>query len=159
MTDKELSIAIREIGLAHGMCDKYSGRWREDYTQDELIGLFISGQDFCVEHDFPPLAFIKENFSKEVLDAHHVYIDYKGNLEITESGTYIFLGDGNITAEVSGFAVVDLYARHNTILRTVSRENAKVFVTMCDNSSFHGAEVYDSSTIKAYNNRKKKEGD
>lgn len=159
MTDKELSIAIREIGLAHGMCDKYSGRWREDYTQDELIGLFISGQDFCIEHDFPPLSFIKANFPKEVLDAHHVYIDYKGELEITESGTYIFLGDGDATAVISGFAVADIYARHNTVLRTISRENAKVFVTMCDNSSFHGAEVYDSSTIKAYNNRKKKEGD
>lgn len=159
MTDRELSIAIREIGLAHGMCGEYSGKWREDYTQDELIGLFVSGQDFCIEHDFPPLGFIKDNFSKDVLDAHHIYIDYKGELEITESGTYIFLGDGDVTAVISGFAVADIYARHNTILRTISMENAKVFVTMCDNSSFHGAEVYDSSTIKAYNNRKKKEGD
>lgn len=158
MTDRELSIAIREIGLAHGMCNAYSSKWREDYTQDELIGLFISGQDFCVEHDFPPLGFIKDNFSKEVLDAHHVYIDYKGDLDITESGTYIFLGDGDVTAVISGFAVADIYARHNTRLRAVSKDNAKVFVTMCDGSSFNGSEVYDSSTIKEYKNRKKKEG-
>lgn len=158
MTDKELSLTIKEIGLAHGMCNEYSTKWREDYTQEELIGLFISGQDFCIEHNFPPCHLIRECFDMDIVHSHNIFLGEDVSRETDESGTYILLEDTQMELDIYGFAVVEIYVRHKSRLRLNVRENAIVKVSLYDEGTVEGTQQGIHS-IKVYDRRKKKEGD
>lgn len=157
MTDRELSIAIKEIGLAHGMCGEYSGKWREDYTQDELMDLFISGQDFCIEHDFPPVHFIKKYFDVEKMHEHNIFCGDKVTKTIDASGILVLLSDTQADFEIGGFAVVEIYVRHRSSLHLKVRDNAIVKVSVYD-EGFADIEQLGIHSVKLYDRRKKKEG-
>ena len=69
MTGKDLSVMLREMARSQKtpLCDEWYGKWQDNTDVDELLDKFVSGFDFCVENDYPPLDFIRDNFTKEDL--------------------------------------------------------------------------------------------
>jgi len=150
MKDSGLSNTIKRMGRDIGMCDAYYNPWSDDYSKDDLMDLFISGQDFCIEHDFPPLDFIKEHFGREERLARKIFCGEHERMVTEESGTYILLGDTSLDLEIRGFAVVDIYVRHDSGLKLSVYDNAIVSVNIYDGGlveysgyGIHDVNVYD----------------
>jgi len=138
MNDKELSIVLRELACSQAtpLCSEWTEAWKDDSAIDELLDKFVQGFDFCVKNNYPTLEFSRKHFSdkREVLHRHNIYFDEEVNIEDAESGTYIFVGDCTGTIVFKGFSVGTVFLRHNSSIKVVADDNAKVFVRMYDDS-------------------------
>lgn len=135
METKELSVVLRELarGQKVGLCDEWYSSWPDDTDIDGLLDMFVRGQDFCIENDYPSLSFIREHFSKDDLHRHHIYVDE--SVDVTaDNGYYIFLGRCSVRLVVSGFKAVSVYCRHDSIVDVSASLGARVFVSSYDRS-------------------------
>lgn len=155
MNEREISNVLRQLGRMQGMCDDFYRNWK--YSIGELLEMYKRGQDFCIEHDYPPLDFIRENFDRKVLAGHGIYVDEELDLEITRSGVYIFLGDCSGRVHFKEWCAADVYLRHGSDIEIESSDMAKVYISLYDGSNVRGrfAQGY---TARLYDHRKKKEG-
>lgn len=108
--------------------------WTADWKQPDLGGLcdmFISGQDFCIKHDYPSCEYIKENFGK-VAEDHGIFVDTE--IDLTNPDTAILMGStkGNIT--LSDFVSRDIYVRHNSEVAITVKDSAKAFIRVFNNA-------------------------
>jgi hypothetical protein len=154
MTDKELNIRLREMARKAGLCDKWYEEWGDDDTIDMCLDRYVKGFDFSVKNDYPPLDFIRDNFRKEDLHRHNIYLDEEVEIKGAKSGYYVFLGNCTGTIEAHGFNVVSCYLRHGSKIDVTSLGSARVFVTYYDRS---GGLAYKDEwgRIKQYDRRKK----
>ena len=134
MTDKELNIRLREMAREAGLCDEWYAKWTDDDTIDDCLQRFITGHDFAVKLDWPPLDFIRENFRLEDLHRHHIYLDEEVELNESESGYYIFLGHCTGTAWFTGFVAVTIYMRHDSNIWIDAFDGARVMTMLYDKS-------------------------
>ena len=153
MTDIELNIVLREMARSAGLCDPWYEEWKDDSTIDECIDRYVRGFDFAVEKDYPPLDFIRKNFRKEDLHRHHIFLDEEVSIGNAESGIWIFLGDCVGSICFRGFSVGTVYIRHNTNIKIVSEDMAKVFMSQYDDACAETVPI-DMSTIRRYDRRK-----
>ena len=134
MEGKELSVTLREMarGQKEPLCDKGYGEWEDDSDVDILLEKYIDGIDFTITNDYPPLDFIRKNFKKEDLHRHNIYIDEEVNLVESNSGVWVLLGKctGRITFD--GWAVANVYVRHESVVRVDAEDLSRVFVNVCD---------------------------
>lgn len=152
MTDRELSISLREIGRAKGMCDKFFDEWKDDDDIDTIIDRFVPGMDFCIKEDYPTLDFICKHFRKDDLHRHNIFVDEEVSLD-GDNGYYCFLGSCRATLSVDGFKAVTVYVRHNSEVNVTASNGAKVFVRYYDNSK--GECIDDGwSVCKKYEHKK-----
>lgn len=154
MTDKELNIALREMARKAGLCDKWYEEWRDDDSIDMCLYRYVKGFDFAVGNDYPPLDFIRDNFRKEDLHRHNIYLDEEVEIKGAKSGYYVFLGNCTGSIETHGFNVVSCYLRHDSRVDVSSLGSARVFVTYYDRS---GGSTYKDEwgRIKSYDRRRK----
>lgn len=156
MTEKELSIVLRELACSQPtpLCKEWTEEWEDDSDIDVLLDKYIRGFDFAVKNDYPPLDFIRENFRKEDLHRHNIYLDEKVEIKGARSGYYVFLGNCTGSIEAHGFNVVSCYLRHGSKIDVTSLGSARVFVTYYDHS---GGLAYKDEwgRIKQYDRRKK----
>lgn len=154
MTDKELNITLREMARKAGLCDKWYEEWKNDDSIDVCLDRYVKGFDFAVKNDYPPLDFIRDNFRKEDLHRHNIYLDEKVEIKGARSGYYVFLGNCTGTIEAHGFNVVSCYLRHDSKVDVSSLDSARVFVTYYDRS---GGSTYKDEwgRIKSYDRRRK----
>ena len=154
MTDKELNITLREMARKAGLCDKWYEEWKDDDSIDVCLDRYVKGFDFAVKNDYPPLDFIRDNFRKEDLHRHNIYLDEEVEIKGARSGYYVFLGKCTGSIETHGFNVVSCYLRHDSNVDVSSLGSARVFVTYYDRS---GGSTYKDEwgRIKSYDRRKK----
>lgn len=135
-----------------GLCDLWYSKWRDSTDIDKLLDMYVRGFDFCVENDYPPLDFIRENFRLDDLHRHHIYLDEDVDIAKGSSDTYIFLG--NCTGEIhfSGFAVSNVYIRHKSSINITCDGYSKVFVSLYEDSAC-SHEVKGMATYKEYDRR------
>lgn len=77
MTNKEINDTLRKRAIALGLCKKWQGEWREDWSEEKMIEKYKEGLDFCLENGFPGNEFIKENFNRATLIRCGVFVDEK----------------------------------------------------------------------------------
>lgn len=158
MEGKELSIVLRELARSQkvGLCDGWYSSWRDDTDIDTLLDMFVRGQDFCIENDYPSLSFIRDHFSAEDLHRHHIYVDESADLT-AENGYYIFLGRCSARLVASGFMAVSVYCRHDSTVDVSASLGARVFVSSYDRShvSFHEES---GGKVRYYDRHNEKEG-
>lgn len=155
MTQEELSVTIRDMGRSVGMCDKFYDKWVDGMSVDTLLDLYHKGLDFCCEKDFPPLDFIRRNFSFDDLHRSKIYLDEKVDVA-GESGEYIFLG--NCTGRISfgDFCISGVYLRHNSCLNISVKGFSRVFITKYEEGDCL-VKCEDKLNVHVYDRRKKKE--
>ena len=151
--DRRLSIELRSMARDNGLCDLWYSKWRDNTDVDKLLDMYVRGFDFCTEHDYPPLDFIRENFRLEDLHRHHIYLDESVAISKGSSDTYIFLGDCTGEIRFSGFAVSNVYIRHDSNINVICDGYSKVFVSLYEDSDCNIVLKSGTATAKTYDRR------
>lgn len=138
MTDRELNITLREMARSQGLCDDWYNAWEDDSTVDECIDRYIKGHDFAVKNNYPPIDFIRKYVDKDVLHKHNIFIDEEVDIDVEKSGYFVFLGECTGTLKASGFLAVTVYVRHDSGIKVISEDGAKVFVSIYEDADATG---------------------
>lgn len=156
MKQKELSITLREMACSQPtpLCKEWTEAWKDDTDIDGLLDKYISGIDFAIKNNYPPLDFCRENFNRDDLHRHNIYLDEYISIGDASSGTWVFVGncEGEITFK--DFSVGTLYLRHNSRIKVVTKDMAKVFISLYDESEVD-VEQLEYSTAKVYDRHRK----
>lgn len=96
--------------------------------------LFKKGMDFCIEHDFPSMDFINENFSPQELHDNGIWVNESLDNKTLSNGIYIALGDTTGTVRIGRWCAVTIYLRHESKLNIVAEEFSRVFVRLYDSA-------------------------
>ena len=124
---------LRKDGIQLGMCEKFRNLWNENTTLDDLCQMFYSGQDFCIEHNYPSIEQIL-SLDEDVLVKHHIYASGKHKVSTTEK--MIILGDADVELVVPDYRQIpDIYVRHNAHLTISLGKYAFAYVSVFDNGS------------------------
>lgn len=154
MTDRELNIALREMARSQGLCDQWYNEWKDDSTIEECLERYVRGIDFTVTKDYPPLDFIRKNFSKDVLHKHLIFLDEEIDIEDAQSGIYVFLGDCSGKICFNGFSVGTIHIRHTSIINVCSYDMAKTFVSVYEGATAQ-CHSFDHATHRLYDKHNK----
>lgn len=172
MEGKEFNKALRDRARTLGLCDQWYDAWDSEETKQELIDKYLRGIDFCIEHDYPRLEFIKAYFPKAILEKNGIFVDEVFDCcNTARYKTVVALGRsrGNISFE--GMTCRSIYARHRSELTVKATDGARVFVEAWENCNveayadeeskifvyWHGGEVKADGNVTVRDKRKKEE--
>lgn len=127
----ELVHQIKQDGIAKGLCRLWQMKLKPGLGVDSLAELYIRGIDFCIKNDYPTLDFIRTNFKGKCED-YGVYVDD----EVVEKNKkdVVLNGDCKAMLEYDGFAVSNIYIRHNSKSSVNVGDHAIVTIDIFDNS-------------------------
>lgn len=132
MTNKELSITLREEARFLGLCDEWYGKWQDDCSPDELITKMYAGMDFVIEHHWPSNDAIKTRFDLNTLRRRNVFVDDKRSF--VNARESLILGNSNITARYNAWQHGVIYIRDNSTLQLTAKNFSFVLVHVYDNA-------------------------
>jgi transcription elongation factor GreA len=138
---KQVSEELKSEAVSLGLCQEWTKDW-EDEDKSSLVEKYVAGIDFCIEHNYPSLAFMKENFDG-VMQKYGVFAMEEFSVF---NRTFIDINHGCIgSAKNNSHFDTDGYVRGNSVVDIVAM----------DNSSFH-ISVYDTSVlnVRCYDNSK-----
>lgn len=135
MNDFELTRYLRRELDEMEFCEKFQELWRDDFTREELVGLYKRGIEYCVEHDWPDNGFIKENFDKELLRKCKVFVDDDfGNID-GSTGVYVINGASSGELTFDAFDTATIYIRQASDIVINAKVLSRVFIDLYDNAS------------------------
>lgn len=132
-TEKRVSKELREQARSIGLCDEWYNAWSDDCTYDELIDKFITGYDFCVEHDWPSPKYVTENFPLHVLRANCVFCDDSSSRSDLRNA--VVMGRSSVELYYSDYTFGDVRVRHSSHVCVNADALSIVHVHAYDNSS------------------------
>lgn len=135
MTEKELSLTLRDMAGAIGACEQIMNQWKDSDDVDTLLDRYIRTLDFAIDKDFPPLDFIVENFDIADLHKHNIFINEEVQLKDADHGIYVFLGSCSGSVRANGLKAVTLFIRHNSRIDVMAGDGARVQVRLCEKGS------------------------
>ena len=131
METKEIQNELIRTGKENGMCDKFMSRLESGpLTIDQMCGLFHAGLDFCIEHNWPNLDFVKEAFDERSLAKNGIY--HTGIHNSKSQKNVVTMGDALVDVYIPANGVCDIYCRHNSVVRIHAGEHAFVYVSCYD---------------------------
>lgn len=142
----ERSVYLRDRARELGLCDEWFSKWDDDSTSSTLIHKFITGADFCIEHDYPTIDEIKELFTREELRNGGIYVD-EDDIFVESPRYPMLLGDTTATFEYSGSDVADIYVRHRSTLTVAISDFSRVSVNVYDKAKVH---VVNTGVVAVY---------
>jgi hypothetical protein len=148
----KLNTELRQQAVDFGLCDKWRGDWKSDKNQQELIDMWKKGIDFAIIHDYPSIDFIKANFDRKLLNRNLIFVDEPIEIKNAPSGIYVINGECSGTLWFNSWAAATVYVRHNSNVRIIADDFAKVFVRLYDDASADVIEL-DGAVIKVYDRR------
>ena len=144
--NKKLNKELRDQARGLGLCDQWYKEWKKDESKQDLIDKYLRGIDFCIQHDYPDLEFVKENFEDDLLRKNGIIVDSEanetnkrkvvllgnstGNVIYTDffTGSVYVRHSSNVNIETSGTSVVFVHAYENCRVKVMAAEQSKVFV-------------------------------
>ena len=145
MIMNRLNSELRGHAVSYGLCTQWQGDWQNNKSQQELTGMYIRGIDFCIEHDYPTVEYIKGNFDRSLLHQNHIFVDEP--VIGGDNGVYVLNGKCSGKLSFGKFTVVTLHLRHDSELTLEVEDCAKVFVSVYDRAKLH---VRQSDVAKVY---------
>lgn len=149
---ENLSETLKQQAIDLGLCKPWTKAWG-DCDQQELIDKYVKGIDFCLERDWPSIDFIKANFDRKLLNRNLIFVDEPIEIKNAPSGIYVINGECSGTLWFNSWAAATVYVRHNSNVRIIADDFAKVFVRLYDDASADVIEL-DGAVIKVYDRRK-----
>lgn len=145
MIMNRLNSELRGHAVSYGLCTQWQGDWQNNKSQQELIEMYIRGIDFCIEHNYPTVEYIKGNFDRSLLHQNHIFVDEP--VIGGDNGVYVLNGKCSGKLSFGKFTVVTLHLRHDSELTLEVEDCAKVFVSVYDRAKLH---VRQSDVAKVY---------
>lgn len=131
--ERKLSRALRAQARELGLCDEWYAAWSDDCTYDELISKFITGYDFCLEHDWPEPKYIVKHFPLHVLRANGVYCnDSSARSDLRNA---VVMGRSTVELYYSDYTFGDVRVRHSSHVSVTCDALCIVHVHAYDNTS------------------------
>lgn len=130
---------INEIAKkAHklGACQQGYRELLSATSKHDLCHSYIKNLDFCLEHNFPSNDYIRKHF-KGIMEEQGIYLD--DVIELHNLRMCITLGKTNGRIILSEYSVAEIYAKHQSALNIVAKDNAFVMV-----------DVYDDAVVNVY---------
>ncbi len=139
----DISDELKSKAVTLGLCTEWTEGWgRPD--KDELCIKYIKGIDFAIENDYPSLEYMKDNFDG-IMQKHGIHVSEELHLQ----NPSMVIANGNCFGSIyfDSYMVGRMYVRHDSNLSVVASGNAKVFISMYDQSKVN---VICSENAKVY---------
>lgn len=124
---KELARSAKK----NGICMEWYNQLIDLNDKDKLVQMYVDGIDFCISNDWPSNEYIRDNF-KGVMEKHGVHLDEA--LNVTNEPKTVALGACNGIVEVNDFRVCQVFAKHDSDIVIMARDNAHVMIDIFDNA-------------------------
>ena len=135
---------LKEEAMRLDACMVGLADW-DNPSDEELIARYRKHIDFCIEHDFPSVEYIKRNFAKDILHKGGVWVDEQvkglnGNRCVMNGKCY-----GKI--RTTGVKSCTMYVRHESDVEIVASGASRLFVHLYDEAKLRvstqmGGRVY-----------------
>ncbi len=143
---------LRSSAISLGLCRQWQNQWSDNLTNSQLISMFRRGQDFCIEHDFPSLDYIRQTFPKPELERGGVYLDTELDRTLG-NGTYIVLGSCRGVVRFPRWSAAVLYVRHDSRIRVEADEFSRIQIHLHDSAEAESIPADPSARIRTFNHR------
>lgn len=130
---------LKEQAMRLDACKVGLADWNNP-SDEELITRYFRHIDFCIEHDYPSVEYIKKNFSKDVLHKGGVWVDEQV-AELNKSHCAI---NGKCYGKIrtSGAKTCTLYIRHQSEIELVASGASRLFVHLYDDAKLKVSTEY-----------------
>ena len=150
-----ISEELKKQAVSLGLCSEWTTGWGYP-DKGDLCKKYVDGIDFCIEHDYPSVDYMIENFDG-VMQSYGIFVDdviSKKNIPFA-----VLNGATKATIKLDGYAASRIYLRHDSELELVALDNSKTFVSVYDDAKLTvlatgSAKVY----VYAYGSRCKING-
>ena len=137
---------LKGKAVSLGLCEDWTKDWKNSHSPQELIDKYISGLDFCIEHDFPSVEYIRKNFTKGLLEENNLFVDSEFDIENSQK-ICVINGNSNGKISFSGLSTCDLYVRHESSVEISASGLSKIFVSVYDKAKVN---IKQSGYAKVY---------
>lgn len=130
-----LNTELKENAVSLGLCQDWQrNKWGRNLTEEELIGLYKTGIDFCIKHSYPTNDFFKSRGERDTLNRCGVFVDERVDVKDGDNGIYVINGACTGEMSFSTNKVATVYMRHESKVKIKASGFAKVFVRLYDNA-------------------------
>lgn len=112
-----------------------------------MVAMYVKGIDFCLSNDYPSNEYIRENF-KGVMEDFGVFLD--DTINLVNYKRCIALGRTKGRVEIASYGVCEVFAKHDSELRIIAKDNAFVEIDIFDNAVVY---VHAQDRAKVHINR------
>lgn len=127
----EVTKQLAKAAQANGICTPWLNELKTLENKDALVDMYIRGLDFCLAHDYPSNDFIRRHF-KGMMETHGVFLD--DAIELQNQCKCIALGETTGRVAADGYSVVEVWAKHQSSLNIIAKDNAFVMVDVYDDA-------------------------
>lgn len=117
-----------------GICEPWHNELKRLDDKKAMVEMYVKGIDFCLSNDYPSNAFIAKHF-KGVMEDFGVFLD--DQIDIVNNNRCVSLGLTKGRIEVNSYGVCEVFAKHDSELRIIAKDNAFVEVDIFDNSTIY----------------------
>lgn len=143
---------LRNKAISLGLCEEWQKRFTADTTDEDMVKMFKEGIDFCIKNRFPGAQYMKENFDKQWLNEHGIFVNQTvhgiAKCEKAE-GEYVFMGTSQADVSFNNGKVATVYALDMCNLSIRVRDTSRVNVRLhhsanvdIENASINTVYVY-----------------
>lgn len=112
-----------------------------------MVAMYVKGIDFCLSNDYPNNEYIRENF-KGIMEDFGVFLD--DTINLVNYKRCIALGRTKGRVEIASYGVCEVFAKHDSELRIIAKDNAFVEIDIFDNAVVY---VHAQDRAKVHINR------
>lgn len=153
---EELKTKAVELGL----CTQWQNGWGAP-TKEQLVEKYIKGLDFCIEHDYPSVAYMKRNFDG-IMQKMGVFADdtIAEYISTPTRRTIVINGHSDGKIECKEYSVVAVYVRHSSNIEVVVCDRANIMVFVYDSANVSVKNIgVGRATVIQYGGRVKTQGE
>lgn len=134
-----LSKELARQAKAKGICTPWHKELLTLQDKEAMVEMYLRGIDFCLSNNYPSNDFIRTHF-KGIMEKHGVFLD--DNIMVENKPKCVCLGATYGRVEVNGFEVCEVFAKHNSELNVIAKDNAFVVIDIFDDSvvSIHASD-------------------
>ena len=143
---ENVSEELKERAISLGLCKQWTSEWNNE-DKDSLCEKYVKGIDFCIEHDYPSIEYMKNNFDG-VMQNHGIFVNDIGDKKNLSKAVLNGLSIMNISYD--NFSVGTIYVRHNSALNITAKDNSKVFIFTYEDCTLN-IKCSDNAIVYVYN--------
>lgn len=130
-----VSEELKKKAIGLGLCVPWQEGWGTP-TKEELVAKYIKGLDFCIEHDYPSVQYMKLHFDG-IMQKQGVFADDMVDEYISTPHRKIVVINGSSCGNIkcSGYSVVAVYVRHTSKVEIIAEEHANTTVLVYDSAN------------------------
>ena len=116
------------------VCEEWYDKLKTITDKKELIQMYLSGIDFCLNNDYPTNEYIRENFKGE-MEQFGVFLD--DTIDLKNPRKCVALGKTKGHVACDGFGISEIFVKHDSKMTIVAKDNSFVMVDAFDDSVVH----------------------